>query len=53
VFDSDQYVFPHDCALEATRTQGFSGDFAAAAPTIPALFQPNKWKRKILIWSRV
>src|SRR6266511_6434822 len=24
--DSDQYVFPHDCALEATRTQGARND---------------------------
>jgi len=27
--DSDQYGFPCYCALEATRTQGFSVEFAA------------------------
>ena len=48
------HIFTYDRTLEAMRTQGFSGEFAAAAaPTIPALFQPNKWKRKLLIWSRV
>ena len=54
VIAPDQYVFPHYCTLEAMRTQGFSADFAAAAsPTIPALIQPNNWKRKLLTCSRV
>jgi uncharacterized protein DUF4166 len=43
--DSDQYVFPHYCALEATRTQGRFHSFNASQPDMKA---PSKLYQKLL-----
>src|SRR5262252_3613762 len=43
--DSDQYAFPNDCALEATRTQGFSAGVSGANQTRKGIIQ-ELWRHQ-------